>query len=56
MPISKHDFTNQIITILDSYSENRGNDILHSSEIIQYINVKTKAANRGSKSRAGFAN
>ncbi len=56
MPIPKHDFTNQIITILDSYSENRGNDILHSSEIIQYINVKTKAANRGSKSRAGFAN
>ncbi|OQY45942.1 MAG: restriction endonuclease [Candidatus Parabeggiatoa sp. nov. 2] len=56
MPIPKHDFTNEITTILDCYSGNRGNEILRSSEIIQYLNIKTKAANRGSKSRASFAN
>lgn len=52
----KHDFTDQIITILDRYCENYGEIILQKSEIIQYLNIKTKAANRGSKSRAGFAN
>lgn len=31
-------------------------EILNCSELIQYLNFKTKAANRGSKSRAGFAN
>jgi len=56
VPIPKHDFTNEITTILDCYSGNRGNEILRSSEIIQYLNIKTKAANRGSKSRASFAN
>ncbi len=56
MPIPKHDFTNEITTILERYSGNRGDEILRSSEIIQYLNIKTKAANRGSKSRASFAN
>jgi len=54
--IRKHDFTNKIITILDRHFENNGDSILHQSEIIQYLNIKTKAANYGSKSRAGFAN
>lgn len=30
--------------------------MLSSNEILQYLNIKTKAANRGSKSRDGFAN
>jgi hypothetical protein len=30
--------------------------VLKSCEIIQYLNSKINAANRGSKSRAGFAN
>ena len=56
MSIHKHDFTSEIISILDRNLNGRGEDVLNESEIIQYLNIKTKAANRGSKSRAGFAN
>ncbi len=56
MPIPKHDFTETIVSILDRYSGRNGDAILKRSEIVQYLNIKTKAANRGSKSRAGFAN
>jgi len=56
MPIHRHDFTGEIIAILDRKTKGHGEDILGKSEIIQYLNIKTKAANRGSKSRAGFAN
>ncbi|NJS41893.1 restriction endonuclease [Candidatus Gracilibacteria bacterium] len=56
MSIQNHDFTKQIIAILDSHYENNGENILETSEIIQYLNIKTKAANRGSKSRSSFAN
>lgn len=56
MPIHKHNFTSEIIAILDHNTNGLGEAILKSSEIIQYLNIKTKAANRGSKSRAGFAN
>jgi hypothetical protein len=54
--ILKHDFTGEIINILDRNTSGQGEALLNSSEIIQYLNIKTKAANRGSKSRAGFAN
>jgi hypothetical protein len=56
MSVQTHDFTNEIISILDRHCENRGYNILQSSEMIQYLNIKTRAANRGSKSRAGLAN
>lgn len=56
MSILKHDFTNEIIKILDKNTNERGEEILKKSDLIQYINIKTKAANRGSKSRASFAN
>ncbi len=57
MSILKHDFTNIITGILEQYfGDNQADAILHTSEIIQYLNIKTKAANRGSKSRASFAN
>ena len=56
MSIPKHDFTGAIITILESVTGIDGNEILKNSDIIQYLNLKTKAANRGSKSRAGLAN
>lgn len=56
MSILKHDFTGEIINILDRNTSGQGEALLNSSEIIQYLNIKTKAANRGSKSRAGFAN
>lgn len=56
MSIHKHDFTDEIGAILDRNTKGKGELILNKSEIIQYLNIKTKAANRGSKSRAGFAN
>ena len=56
MPIVRHDFTDKIIAILENHFPARGAKALDSSELLQYLNIKTKAANRGSKSRAGFAN
>lgn len=56
MSVLKHDFTTQIIETLDRNTNGHGEALLSSSEIIQYLNIKTKAANLGSKSRAGFAN
>jgi len=56
MPIVQHEFTSKIVEILNSHFPNQGVTVLNSSELLQYLNIKTKAANRGSKSRAGFAN
>lgn len=56
MSVHNHEFTDKIISILDRNTQGRGQEILNKSEIIQYLNIKTKSANRGSKSRAGFAN
>ena len=56
MSIIKHEFTKIIIKIIDNYFPNQGNSILNASELLQYLNIKTRAANRGSKSRAGLAN
>ena len=54
--IIKHDFTAKIIAILNANTDGQSKELLKTSDIIQYLNIKTKAANRGSKSRAGFAN
>ena len=56
MPIPRHEFTGEIERILDHHTDGLGRHVLEASELLQYLNVKTKAANRGSKSRAGFAN
>ncbi|GFE68770.1 restriction endonuclease [Chroococcus sp. FPU101] len=56
MAIVQHELTQKIIEILNSYFLRQGNEILNSSELLQYLNIKTKATNRGSKSRAGLAN
>lgn len=56
MPVVKHDFTDKIIAILETYFPDRGAKLLDSNELLQYLNIKTKAANRGSKSRAGLGN
>lgn len=48
MSILKHDFTDKIIAILDRHTNNSGDLALRNCEIIQYLNIKTKAANRGS--------
>lgn len=56
MPAVRHDFTKKILEILKPHFGDLAEQLLDSSELLQYLNIKTKAANRGSKSRAGFAN
>jgi len=56
MSAVRHDFTKKIIEILKLHFADYAEQILDGSVLLQYLNIKTKAANRGSKSRAGFAN
>src|ERR671938_87137 len=49
-------FTNTIKDILQQHFANKGESVFESSNLLQYINIKTKSANRGSKSRGSFAN
>ena len=56
MSVVKHEFTGKIEEIIETETGINGNDTLERSPLVQYLNIKTKAANRGSKSRAGFAN
>ncbi len=56
MSVSKHSFTDTIIGILDEHTGGLGEGLLEISSLLQYLNIKTKAANKGSKSRASFAN
>jgi hypothetical protein len=56
MPVLRHEFTNKILAILQSHFGSHAEKLIDRSELLQYLNIKTKAANRGSKSRAGFAN
>ena len=52
----QHIFTNKIKEVLKSYFPNNSEQIFEKSQLIQYLNFKTKSANRGSKSRSSFAN
>jgi len=52
----QHEFTEKIVEILNYHFPDQGIIVLSSSELLQYLNIKTQAANRGSKSRAGLAN
>ncbi len=52
----EHIFTNKIKEKLNLFFPNNAEQIFEKSDLIQYINFKTKSANRGSKSRSSFAN
>ena len=52
----EHSFTPVIRNILSELYGATSNDIFDKSLLIQYINVKTASANRGSKSRPSFGN
>ena len=52
----EHNFTPVIKSVLEKYFRERGEDIFENSMLIQYLNQKTKSANKGSKSRGSFAN
>ena len=56
MSVPNHGFTDTVLDILDRNFGGQAKKLLNSSEMLQYLNIKTKAANRGSKFRAAFAN
>lgn len=56
MPVTRHGFTEKITQIVRDQSGCNGDEALEKSALLQYLNIKTKAADRSSKSRAGFAN
>jgi len=51
-----HNFTAAIQDILSKYFGKDSEDVFEKNLLLQYINQKTKSANKGSKSRASFAN
>ncbi|MBI5214390.1 MAG: restriction endonuclease [Ignavibacteriae bacterium] len=52
----EHEFTKKIKSILKQAFPKTFDKIFATSELLQYLNIKTKSANRGSKSRGSFAN
>ena len=52
----EHIFTANIKEILQQNFDKNSNDIFEKSQLIQYINEKTRSAGRGSKARGSFAN
>lgn len=52
----KHLFTNTILNILKESLGDKADYVFSHSELIQYLNYKTKSANSGPKSRGSFAN
>lgn len=52
----EHDFTPIIKEILKEYFKDKAEDLFEKSTLLQYINLKTVSATRGSKARGSFAN
>lgn len=52
----EHEFTPQIFQVLQDSFGDDGIAIFERSPLLQYLNVKTRSASRGSKSRGSFAN
>lgn len=52
----EHSFTVNIRSILESFFGDDAEEVFERSLLLQYINLKTKAASRGSKARSSFAN
>jgi hypothetical protein len=52
----EHDFTQVIRGILSKHFGEAAEDLFEKSPLLQYINLKTVSATRGSKSRSSFAN
>ena len=52
----EHIFTINIKEILRKNFAKNADDIFEKSQLIQYINEKTRSAGRGSKARSSFAN
>ena len=52
----EHTFTANIKAIIDNKFSTDAEEIFKNSNLIQYINFKTRSANKGSKARSSFAN
>jgi len=52
----EHEFTPKISLVLKKHFGSSASDVFNASPIIQYINLKTISASRGSKARSSFAN
>jgi hypothetical protein len=52
----EHEFTKTILQIIETELTVTGRDFIKHSQLLEYINIKTRSANRGSKSRGSFAN
>lgn len=52
----EHAFTQTIKDALKRRFGAQADELFERSLLLQYINIKTRAANRGSKSRSSFAN
>ncbi|MEA5537248.1 restriction endonuclease [Crocosphaera sp. XPORK-15E] len=53
---SSHQFTQVILDILTQHFGDIAEEIFNKSPLIQYLNIKTKSANRDSKSRPSLGN
>ncbi|MBW2974084.1 hypothetical protein KY366_00040 [Candidatus Woesearchaeota archaeon] len=51
-----HSFSDRILEILKENFESKNQDIFDKALIIQYLNIKTRSADSGSKARGSFAN
>jgi hypothetical protein len=52
----EHEFTQQIKAILKIHFGKAAEDVYEKSPLLQYLNIKTRSASRGSKARGSFAN
>ena len=52
----QHTFTVNIKSVLQKHFGKNADEVFEKSELIQYINFKTRSANKGSKARSSFAN
>ena len=52
----KYSFTDKLLEVLKSHFPKNFEDIFNASELLRYLNIKTKSANEGSKARGSFAN
>jgi hypothetical protein len=51
-----HAFTPKIYEIAERHFPGKGAKIVDASPLLQYLNIKTRSASRGSKARASFGN
>ena len=52
----EHDFTSTIMSIVDENAYELSDELYQRSELLRYLNEKTRSASRGSKARGSFGN